>query len=571
MNLKTKQFFIRYWKEILVLAIATGYFAIMVAPDLSWVNCASDANGYLRAAKFGELSHPTGAPLFNMFNWLILKLYPFNNEFWMLSMISAICSGLTTMLVYRLARRYTKSEWKRFIAPLVYCASGMVVSQATIIETYAPMTLLWTLAYWFHVKEQHRAKYATLMIGIGVHHLILIPLGIFFIVDTLRLKAAGKMIPLEPKMFLPVMGLLFYMYVPFANNPPYVWIDGNKPSDYMNYFFDQGGLIGGLAIFETDAIQRLQDFIMVTAISFATSGLLILPAIWQALKKGSKDIEGKLLIFLTIFIMIYYLTDLAPQVYRYMVVGFPFAGLLAVKGSELMTKKRALIGVTGLVALSSVFLMGYNTQHYDIGKNLDSTGITRQYYNSLDVLPDNSYIWLKVGGWWKNDTWLYSSETNKKITLLPQYDAEFKEQNIIETKMTMEQDNLWILDFPYDRTWNSTIRKATTNDMAMILSAAETYHEWEAGKIKTGWVNPTDLIQGKIEISRWTQVTVSNQNAGFIVFLFLVGIMSATISEKLFKNRTKSKFKYAMLNAVVFGIAIAIMIGILVAGGMTLK
>jgi hypothetical protein len=560
-----------YWKEILVLAIATGYFAIMTAPDMSWVNCASDADSYLRAGKFIELSHPTGAPLFNMFNWMVLQIYPFSNEFWVLSMVSAVCSGITAMLVYVLAKRYTQNGWKRLIAPLVYCASGMVVSQATIIETYAPMTLLWTLAYWFHDREQHRAKYITIMIGMGIHHLILIPLGVFFIADMIRLKRSGKALPVEPKMLLPLLGLLFYIYVPLANSEPYVWISGNAPSDYGKYFFNQGGLVGGLAIFESDAIQRLQDFVMVIGISFAASGLLILPAMWRAIKKGSRDVEGKLLVFLVVFVMIYYLTDMAPQIYRYMVVAFPFAGLLAVKGSEAMGKKWANWGVVGLVLISSVVLMGYNIQNYDIGRNLDKESIARQYYNTMDEIPSNACLWSEAGGWWQGTTWLYSSETGREITILPQFGHRDRQENIDQAIREINNGNLWMQDYTGNMSWESNVRLATMDDLPRIIETADKVYEYEAGGAKTGWSNPTALIQGKLEMSRWHFVTKSSQNASFVIFLFMAGIFSATVSEKLFKGRCKSKMKYAMLTAMMFVVVMAIVIGILAMGGMTLR
>lgn len=559
---------LRYWKETLVFIISTVYFTIMTAPDMSWVNCASDANTYLRSAKFVELSHPTGAPLFNMFNWLVLKMFPFGNEFWRLSMVSAICAGIIAVLVFTLAKRYSDNPWKRLIAPLVFCASGMVVSQATIIETYMPMTLIWTLAFLFYTRGQHKAKYITLALGIGIHHLALIPLGIFFIADMVRLKNQGKMIPIEPKMFLPLLGLLFYIWIPFANSPPYNWIEGNSFSSYLNYFFSQGGLIGGLAVTQPDAILRLQDYIAVDGLSFALSGLLIIPAIIWAFKQ--KNIECRILFFLVIFVMVYYLTDMAPQVYRYQVVGFPFAALLAVKGSEIITKQWLQKAVVIAVVCSSVFLMGFNIQNYDIGRNLDKDMVARQYYNSLSELPQNCSVWTEHGGWWRGTVWLYNSEHNTDIKIIPVFGNKYDE-NIQFAKDALNSNTLWMQEYNGDRNWSSATVKANWSYLTRIEKSAKAEWDFTPGQVGTGWANPVDIITGRCEMTRWSTVTKSSQNAGFVVMWFFCGMMSEPITRFILGKWVKDKKKLKKISWITLVVIVGILMVFFAMAGMEVR
>ena len=555
-----------YWLEILVLACSLGYFLALTAPDLTWVNVDSDGSAYINAAKHWALTHPTGAPLYNMLNWLIVRI-PIGSEYFRLCAVSAIAAGVTSLFLYLLAKRYTPNRLKALIAPLVFCASGVVVSQATILDTYAVITLLSVLAFWFHVKRMHRAKYLTIGLGIGIHHLILIPLGVLWIADVVARRKAGLKI-VRPAMFLWLFGFLFYAYVLLANHAPYNWIEGNSFSHYMNYFFSQGGLIGGISINTDDLLMRFQDFTVISAVSFGLSGLLILPACISAFRR--KDLEGVILFFLFMFPIAYYVTDMAPQVYTYMMPAFAFGGLLAVKGSEYYDLKRMQVAVPALVAVTSVFLIGFNIQTYDIGRNLDKDMVMVRYYESLDKLPDGAYIWTENGGWWRGTVWLYNADKGRDLTILPVFGYE-GEENIRLAREAFDSGDLWIQEYEdtVDRSWESITRPAVDSDFERIEHTAQVIYEWDGSKISTGWVNPVDLITGRAEPMRWGAATRSDHTAAFVLVAFAWCASSQSVADFLFKKRAgESKKKLHAYRWGTFVIMLALLMVIFSLMGM---
>jgi hypothetical protein len=66
----------------------------MCAPDITWTNVDCDSMHYLSGAENIVVTPSQGAPLYNMFNALVVRL-PFGNDFWRLTFFSAIFSGIT--------------------------------------------------------------------------------------------------------------------------------------------------------------------------------------------------------------------------------------------------------------------------------------------------------------------------------------------------------------------------------------------------------------------------------------------------------------------------------------------
>lgn len=563
----------KYSIEIAVLVVCCVYFSIMAAPDLSWVNVDSDGPTYLTSAKYFVLSHPTGAPLYSLINAAVVRI-PIGTEYWRLCMVSALSAGATGMLLYILGRRYTESKWKALIAPLVWCGSAVVVSQATILDTYAVITFLSVLAYYLHVTGRFRSKYIVLGIGLGIHHLILIPLAVIWLVDITRniqaRKRGEKVGFVRPAMFVWMLGLLFYIWVPLVNREPYNWIEGESFKHYISYFMGQGGLIGGLSVFEPDGMQRLYDFVGITALSFALSGLLIVPGLIKVFKGQGKNLEGMTCAYLMIFPIVYYATDMAPQVYTYMMPAFAFGGLMAVMGAESINRPALRKWVPLAVGVSSVVLMGCNLQWFDIGRTLDKDLQARVYYESLDELEDGSYLWLDHGGWWRDTIWLYNEDTGSDITILPVFGAS-AEWNLEAARAAYEDDNLMIQDFLDTQKCTSEFREVNEEDFERIAMFAGPRLEYQEGLVMAEWTNPVDTIQGKTEMERWSVVTDSSLDAGFIMLWAVWGIGCTYVADFFVKrNRAMDKRKRVMVRAVILGFGICVLILICSAAGMEL-
>ena len=548
--------------EIILLVVCCSYFGAMAAPDMSWVNTDCDGPTYLTSAKYLTISHPSGAPLYNLINAVAVRI-PIGAEYWRLCMVSAIAAGATCLLLYLIAKRYSKGRWKAMIAPLVYCASGLVVSQATILDTYSVITFLCVLAYYLHVTNHVRSKYLVMGLGLAVHHLILIPLGVLWIADlakNIQAKKRGEQIGfVRPAMFLWLVGLVFLLYIPLQNHAPFHWIGGTGFSDYVSYFFGQGGLIGGLAVLEPDGLLRVYDFISISALCFALSGLLIAPGMWLSYKR--KDYEGLLCSYLLVFFLLYYLTNQAPVTYVYMMPSFAFGGLLAVKGLEFITLKR----VGWVVAVSSMALMVFNIQTYDIGRTLDKGLECRTFYDNLANVPDDSVLWLDQGGNYKVTVWLYAMDNGKNLSTLPEF-AMSADWNIAEAGRVFDSGHLMIQE-----TSNPlAMRPTVAEDLSYIGEYKGIRTVYESGSVNASWTNPVDLITGKAEKAKWKVATKSSVNAGFLAMFMLWGIGCTFVGDRVLKNRAMDKRKRALWRAIILAVGICILIVICWAGGMQL-
>lgn len=363
-----------------VLGLSLAYFTVLTAPGLTWINTDSDGATYLTSAKYFTLSHPTGAPLYNLINMAAVRI-PLGEEAWRLAIMSAIAASLTTALLYLIT--------KNLLAPLVFVASGLVVSQSTIIETYSLVTLLMVLGYYLHTKDS-RLKYLVLGFGLAVHHLAIFALLPLMVYDYFNNKSLRSSLLVLPP-------LLLYIYVPVFNREPFNWIAGNGFSAYIKYFTGQGGLIGGLSIIPTeDLIKRIQDFSVVVFGGFAFSIVLLIFGIIISIQQ-----KNYLLPALVILPLAYYASDLAPQTYVYTLPAFAFGALIIANAPVEKFYK-------GVVVVTSLILIMLNVQLYDIGRTLDPNLSASQYYKDLSSIPNDSTIWVDSNGWEATTVWMYN-------------------------------------------------------------------------------------------------------------------------------------------------------------------
>ena len=84
-----------------ILLLAVAYFGMLSAPDITWINTDSDSGIYLWSTQHLGLSHPTGAPLYNLFGHLVTKPFDTIRESAQaLSLLSAVCSAITCYILY---------------------------------------------------------------------------------------------------------------------------------------------------------------------------------------------------------------------------------------------------------------------------------------------------------------------------------------------------------------------------------------------------------------------------------------------------------------------------------------
>jgi len=583
----------KYWVAILVLVASCVYFVCMCAPDITWANADADSMHYLSGAVNLVVTPTQGAPLYNMLNALIVRI-PIGNDFWRLCFFSAIFSGITAMLLYLMARRYTKRWWVALLAPLCFCASAVVLSQATILKQYSLITMISVLAVYLHFIGKDKWKYVVLMCGVGVHHLIILPLFLIFIHDLAKHKKAKTRL-ITKKMLLPLVGLLFYIWIPLVNKPPYTMVTGDSLQNYISYFFRSRNLIGGLAIFTENGLQRLQDGITILGYSFGACSLLIWYAMWHI--KKHKDYEGFILAFLVVIPIADYLINIDPSTYTYTMMAFAFGGVLVVKATEwilsidreetfakilaeyfvysdegyvkslrfariryilstpiyrcklfihqILTPKvrYAIPIVTGVCCVG--FIIG-NSFFFDVGKNNDINLEAKVYYESLTQIPTNASIWAgiisgaNVAVQYHNDTY----HSNVKIYPSWIYNAS---ANYEAAEKAWAGGNLYIVDYGYNKYGDLqlTNRKVTdesyVKDWAYITNTTVLVHPVTEGIVQTGFVSPISLIQGRLTYTRWINNIQSNLSAGYIFMWGFIGWQIPRINMLFFGRKLKDK------------------------------
>lgn len=573
------QFLKKYWVAILIFVLSSTYFICMSAPDITWANVDCDSMHYLSGAENLVVTPTQGAPLYNMFNALVVRVHG-GNDFWILCVFTALFSGITSMLVYLMARRYTNRWWVALLAPLCFCASAVVLSQATILKQYSLITMLSVLSIYLHFIGKDKWKYVSLMCGVGVHHLIILPLCLIFLHDMAKHKKAKTRL-ITKKMLLPFLGLLFYIWIPLVNKPPYTMVLGNDLGDYWSYFFRSRNLIGGLAIFTENGLQRLQDGIAILGYSFGACSLLIVYAIRHI--KKHKDIEGFTLAFLVIIPIIHYMINIDPSVYTYTMMAFAFGGVLVVKATEWMLnakttepilkeeekwykeisskiscrlsrvgnffltpKTRYAIPIaTGVCCVGFIFA---NSFFFDIGRNNDVGFEAKRYFESLEGLPDNAVIWsgiisgANVAVQYHNDIY----DSNIKIYPSWVYNASLNQEGAVKA---WEDDVLYVVDYGYNEYGDLelTNRKVTaetyTEDWQHIEDTTELVHPVTKGIVETGFASPITLIQGRVTYTRWVNNIQSNLSAGYIFMWGFIGWQIPKINKMFFGRKCKKDKK----------------------------
>lgn len=380
--------------------VAFTYFVSMTATDITWVNVASDAPDYLIATKFWRIAHPTGEPLYLILGGLWLRVFPFGAEYWRLALLSAIPAAATAILLYHHTRN--------LLAPIVWMASAIVVSQATVAEIYGLTVCLMVLGWHLHQTGHKALAYVALGLGCGVHHWAAIMLAAVFAWDwaaSLKTKA-----PSVRYLLLAIaVGAPWYLYIVLANREPYFSIGGNSPMDYMSYLFSQGGLFGGLSVLlgqpvrvSPDFLMRFGDFARVVGAGFGIPALILLAGgSYYAWRRSGAD---RMLVILAGAFLCHYFWNADPHTHTYTMPAFAFGGILIAQAKL----PRWNLALKGAALLTGVGLMVFNAYYYDIqGPKLDSQAAAVDYYRQLDALPEGAVLWSGGRDWEYTTALLY--------------------------------------------------------------------------------------------------------------------------------------------------------------------
>jgi hypothetical protein len=531
----------KYWLEVLVFGGIAAVLFICQSPNFTWINTDSDGMHYVYAAKYFYPSHKLSAPLYLLISHLFLYL-PIGTEFWRMALISVLSGIGGSVLIYLIIRnKLAENKWGRYyalIGSLVYGGSALAISQNTIVESYPLVTSVCLAIYLMCLKQ----KWLTASILIGVAGAIH-PTSILI---TIPLLIAYK--PLRNWNRLGIMAsfILFYLYIPLTNRPPYMWNTPNSEGGIFGFISDSvqtaAMLSGALAI--PDIPKRILDTIGLLLVNFGIIG--IVPLIVGFGKKWWRTI----LFWLVAIPVIYVLINLAPQVYVYAQIGIAF-GAIAI-GIGLSKLNRKWLYATGL---ATILLLSFNAYYFDIGKHLDpELSATKYYQEELPKVSDGE-IFMPQYGWEWAAIYLYNANEKREIipvcidTLVsPVYQKMLTEQGIKfeddnnEDRLTRQNgialsivelnDNVWTTEITVPETYGTSVvpAKGRNDLLEKIPTEPPGMWHWKPS-------NPYDIITGSIEISEWKFITMSNRNAFFMMSLMACGVGFLWVFVKMVKGR----------------------------------
>jgi len=512
----------KYWIEILVIGAIFTVLLTDVAPGMTWINTDSDGAHYVLAAKYMTTAHNTSAPLFLLLGRLFLFL-PFGTDAWRMGLISVLATTGCTILIYLVVRKHLsdipRGRFYAIIASLIYGGSALVISQSTIIETYALATMLSVGAYYCALKK----KWIMVSVIIGliwaIHTIFAWTTWIVLLVKYKELRNVVLVI-------ITLSFLAFYAYIPIVtaiNGDLHMW----NNTTFKGFFEGQWGVLwmltGGLAMW--DIPKRILDTIGMMGVSLGLGFVVLVIGLVQIQKTKT----NRALLFLTLIPIVYFATNLAAETYVYLMPSIAFGSIVVG-----ITLSRMHVSWSYATVLVAVGLLVFNANYFDIGRTLDPNLSAHKFYNEeLPKIKDGD-IYM-AGGWTWTITYLYNKEEGRNIIpvcidILPseEYLGMLEEQgiNLVRTES----------DSHIDKQWEVALSIAQNNpDVWIAKETIPSQYEYEIVPAKdnewlmTRWLghevvpeikwmpsNPYDFITGAIEVSEWKFILKSNRDAKFL-------------------------------------------------------
>ena len=313
----------------------------------------------------------------------------------------------------------------------------------------------------------------------------------------------------------------------WINDPPPMW--GN--TTFVGFFRNNLGVLGMLTGTLTvwDLPKRILDTIGIVGVSLGFGFVATVFGLWKLRRRN----RG--LLWLTLIPIIYFLINLSPQTYVYMLPAIAFGAVVV--GWALSKMHKSLVYITLLVAVG---LAVFNANYFDIGRRLDPELSADKFYNEeLAKIPDGD-IYLG-GGWTWAMVYLYNEEENRDIVpicidVLPsdeyldmleddgvkltRTDSEtpIDMQYAVALSIAEKNEGVWLAKETVPETYGYEVVPAEGNEWLLSRWLG---HEVEA-EVKWKPSNPYLFITGALEVREWKFILMSNWNATALAGVLLV-------------------------------------------------
>jgi hypothetical protein len=516
----------------------------------------SDGPEYVMAAKFFYPAHHTVSPLYLLIGHGFLQI-PFGADYWKMSLMSwAFTIGSMIFLYLIIQHLLADNKRKRLfgcLAVLIFSGAALVIAQAIIVETYAVVTMFSIAAYYFVIKKKWAWASAMLGMGLVTHHLILLTWLVLFV--------AHKELKNWKRWGLTFSFLIFYIYMPLSimfTDQPDMW--GN--TGFADFFTNNIGvfmmLVGQKSIY--DLPMSILDTIGILGISL---GLALIPVTWYFVKQ--KKLLHCELFWLFMLPIIYFGTDLAVQIAKYMEASIAWGAIIAVLVLSKWNMKWTY--ATMVVAIG---LLSFNSQYFAIGRNLDPNLAAQQFYdNEIPKMKDGD-IFVTMAAWEWIEIFLYNKEEGRNIIPVcvgilasERYQDKLREKGVkVDSLMTEVQpmtgesnanslnqkqvavamsilennDNVWVSRVTDPRVYGAEIVPAKGNEelISQWVGEANVVPKWQ-------WqpMNPWDFVSGAQEQTRWKFILQSTYSCLFFAEWATFGVFFYWCILRMLKSRKK--------------------------------
>ena len=545
-----------YCLELTVFLVIGIVLLVDNLPDFTWMNTDSDGAHYVMAAKYLLPAHHTSAPLYLLLGRLFLFL-PFGTEAWRMGLISVLATVGGTVVVYliilRLLRDNQKARVYAIISAIIYGGSALVISQSTIVETYALSTALMLTAYYSSIKRQW--VLVAVMIGLiwAIHTLFALMIWFVLFVSHKELRDITL-------IGITLVFLLFYAYLPISkaiNGDLGMWGNTTIGGFFQNSFGVFTMLTGAIAV--VDFPKRVLDTLGILGVSL---GFGLIVVVWYIIRYKKRWRSG--LVWLFLLPIAWFATNLAAQTYVYMMPSIAFGAVMVGIGLSKMSKKWCW--VTAIIAIG---LFGYNASYFDIDKNLDpEMSAVKFYEEELPKIPDGDY--LMAGGWTWAMNFVYNKEENRNIIPISLDALPSEEYRYILDDMGIKYDK-YLLPFDSDVSYITKQGKLAKSIAEMnkgVWIAKDTKPEvyqyviepakgnedyigrWIGQTVEPEWKwkpsNPYSFISGQLEIKEWHHILWSRNPTGlgqmlFIIIFGIYGYGFYFLLARILKKRRRGK------------------------------
>lgn len=403
---------------IVFFSIVAAYFLYGVSPDMTWMSIGADQINYVVAAQHNAPAGLSGNPLYIMLGALFVRLP--GNDFWDLGLLSALPAIGTCIVIFLTVRKFSSSKFAPYLASLVFASSFPVWAESVVAETYMITAFCSSLVIYFCLTGRYYWMAAFMAVGVGLHPLgiwIALPCFIYSLLDRRKelgltvdetAKFAGKLV------LIILCGTVFRLRDLFTEPATTNLFFMDNP--YENILNSAGGYFGNSVIPFYPTSQRIWEDLCALGSS-----------LWAIVFAGFTCTKDRRFILLWVIFglaVFFPFASLYPQWIKYMFLPIlPLSILVGLGVDRLRLRESANDLLYLVLILVCVNFCLFNLITYSPGKTIDDTPTTaRQFYNTLDDIPDNSII---VGHTWGHPDLVilyYSVETNDRLDYI-NYDS----------------------------------------------------------------------------------------------------------------------------------------------------